>query len=95
MLKANKFLDLMRKITRDLRPDSISVRLNGPAVTAKQEKFLADDQIRGNIKNADKIGPDRRLYCALYFPFFLVSVCQEVSINCNYLSTSSYFAARS
>ena len=86
----------MRKITRDLRPDSISVRLNGPAVTVEQEKFLADDQIRGNIKDAAKIGPDRRLYCALYFPFFfLFSVCQRVSINCNYLSTLSYFAARS
>ena len=51
----------MRKITRDLWPDSISVRLNGPAATAEQEMFLADDQIRGNIKNAAKIGPDRRL----------------------------------
>ena len=74
MLKANKFLGLMRKITRDLRPDSISVGLNGPAVTADQEKFLADDQIRGNIKNAAKIGPDRRLYCALYFPFYFSSL---------------------
>ena len=63
----------MRKITRDLRPDSISVRLNRPAVTVEQEKFLADDQIRGNIKDAVKIGPDRRLYCALYFPFFFLS----------------------
>ena len=78
MLKANKFLDLMRKITRDLRPDSISVRLNGPAVTAEQEKLLADDQMRGNIKNAAKIGPERRLYCALNFLFFfLFSVCQQ------------------
>ena len=74
MLKANKFLDLMQKITRDLRPDSISVRLNGPAVTAEQEKFLADDQIRGNTKNTAKIGPDRRLYCTLYFRFIFSSL---------------------
>ena len=59
--KANKFLDLIRKITRDLEPDSISVRLNRPAVTAEQEKFLADNQIRGNIKNGAKIGLGRRL----------------------------------
>ena len=81
MLKANKFLDLMRKITRDLRPDSISVRLNGPAVTAEQEKFLGDDQIRGNTKNAAKIGPDRRLYCALYFPVFFSLLCLPTGLN--------------
>ena len=83
MLKANKFLDLMRKITRDLRPDFISVRLNGPAVTAEQEKFLADDQIRGNIKNAANIGPDRRLYCALIFLFFSL-LCLSTVIICQH-----------
>ena len=70
----------MRKITRDLRPDSISVRLNRPAVTVEQEKFLADDQIRGNIKDAAKIGPDRRLFCALYFPFFSL-LCLSTGLN--------------
>ena len=72
----NKFL----KFTRDLRPDSISVRLNGPAVTAEQEKFLVDDQIRGNIKNAAKIEPDRRLYCTPYFPFFSL-LCLSTGLN--------------
>ena len=80
MLKANKFLDLIRKITRDLRPDSISVRLNGPAVTAEQEKFLADDQKRGNIKNAAKIGPHRRLYCVFNFLFFSL-LCLSTGLN--------------
>ena len=78
--KANKFLDLIRKITRDLQPGSISVRLNRPTVTAEQEKFLADDQIRGNIKNAAKIGLGRRLYCALCFPFSSL-LCLSTGLN--------------
>ena len=40
MLKENKFLDLMRKITRDLRPESISIRLNGPTVTRVVKGFF-------------------------------------------------------
>ena len=78
--KANKFLDLIRKITRDLRPGSISVRLNRPAVTAEQEKFLADDQIRGNIENAAKIGLGRRLFCGLCFPFSSL-LCLSTGLN--------------
>ena len=74
MLKANTFLDLMRKITRDLRPDSISVRLNGPAVTAEQEKFLADDQIRGNTSSLLKLGPIEDYIARFIFLLFFSSL---------------------
>ena len=86
MLKANKFLDLMRKVTRDLQPVSISVRLNGPAVINRRaRKVFSGRPNKRKKRTLLKLGQIEDYIAHFIFLFF--------SLLC--LSTLSCFAARS